>query len=600
MRALLKGPLFVFVLIALLLTAALRGFGSEQVGSLQLNDQTSYPLAVAIADLLPEGAMSEGTQGLTVPGIWSLLILCLAATALFSLSMMWSGNRIVSLVGASLFALHPMWGAYLRSPDAIQHALPVLLLLVSVFCQEWGWVRRSREQSIAVPATARLLATFGACAAGPLGLMAPIAQLTNDVIRHSEKRQGRLLGYLLTGAAFAVAAICWWSWGTDVVLTLERLPLVTSWPRTALIEAHDGPVGRTLGWGMVGLSCLAFAAAALAARRSPRWVLMAAGLAGSWLLGGSILEWIGAVPDDTPVLLPGLAPLALVVPILAWRVLIALVPEPGAAPAALHLAPPQPVPEFSPEQVQAIHAWSPAGVRDPFLSKGKSSPPGKWRSWERAHAPALSLGPGDTASVYEPLWRSIFLDHVAPHLHTGGAMLLIGAPPDVFLPWLQQCEQKLIHTHWDDASLRRALEHLPVGMSARAFLSTPGSLEALATSSVDFVVSTEESTFWTTQEVYLALDSIKRVLSPGGRALLAFANLMDPDSLPRLGAWAARSATERPQRIPSFHSPEGLRVLVEGSGLVLEAVHLAANSRDMLVSITQENPQWREMEETCS
>ncbi|NRA97407.1 MAG: class I SAM-dependent methyltransferase [Planctomycetes bacterium] len=609
MRTTLKGPLAAFVAYLLLLAATYGGaIEGATDGDPFAVDGGPWALGQWLGDAFDGG---DGSAEPATRAVVAMLAFAAAAAAWFALLLAWTGNRVVSFVAGALWCVCPSFGdMLLGGGDALLQVLPALGIALTLLVREQAW-NRAREGR---PARAHEFMAVGVglmtMASGPSGLAVGVLLLPVDVIfHHGHRRPDQPRDPVANVLPFAAAV----GLGGLVLAPPEGTfglegAGVTTFTTTLLVVA-----GAALLIGFRSLST------------APKWMVLYAGFGAIWYLLCAGAASFGRHSDQVAAM----AGLTILPPALVWRFLLVLIPEPGDSrrrapaptldPESLRAGlPPFPeLPELAPVAVTpATHFGRPSSAV-PFPSAPEvrasveaaveaavaaaasvvspqapaSRAPGRRyaEEWDR-YAEEWQAKRRDRASQLlgeewsdQDLDRNLFANYCRPFLSTRTRVLEIGQGGGKFTRLIAP---EVEHVVCLDVA-RRMLEGARDGLKGVAnvsyVLGDGRGLAPFATGSMDFAFSYDVFVHLDQEDVFLYLQDLKRVLRPAGRAVLSFANLLDPLGFTQFEAEAGRHRTgARAAGRINFLSPDVVRTLATSANLDVESIHLAANNRDMI------------------
>lgn len=576
MSGILRGPFAVTAVTVLLALAALTAWGGRMAGM--------------------EGAGSAGgalaqalVRALGSAGLVAVLAAALAGGAWFLLVRRWTGNSVVAASAGVLLALHP--GLAADRPDSAGAALAAFFVLACL-----GLRDRAREHPGPrgrVLEGCALGSYLAALFAGAGALAAPLLLPVGALIFRSGDGGRGLRGELVMAACYAVLALAFlpelWAAAGD--------PAAGWWAADRLLMGilpdATGAAG-TLGMLVLAAGLGGLPLALRGRRRGPRWLLVHLGL-GLWGFTAATLTELLAGPGWGRTL--ALAGPALLLPAAVWRLLVALWPDPGEA----RPDPPGPPPAVSWESPALVQEAVGKAVEELALKARQISldpTPDRiaarrftaaWerfrRAWEAEQA-GRAPEPGSGGWPRAEMEADLFAAHLEPHLGPRSRVLEMGAAAGRFTRRIAPAACVTLVMDARKEELKRARLGL-VERSGAAFVQAdPLDLELLEGACVHLVFSYEALLHRDQLEIFLALKGIRRVLAPGGRAVLLFSDLGDPAGFQVFLAASARAGEGK--RMPVFQTREGIRHLARAAGLREASAHPAANNRDLLVELVPE------------
>jgi SAM-dependent methyltransferase len=305
-------------------------------------------------------------------------------------------------------------------------------------------------------------------------------------------------------------------------------------------------------------------------------------------------------------------------------VLLRAIPEPGPAPDVAREAAPLSLAPAALPALPAAAAPSPAdGVAKPGVASGgeiraavesavgsavETAVTAAWRAlrrgearnggaprslyaeeWDRYEASWSAAAADEGRKVLGEEWgnleleQTVFDNYCRPYLAPSSRVLEIGQGGGRFTARIAPLVERIVCLDVSANMLRRARDDMPSRANVSFVLSDGRGLAPIMPGSVDFCFAYDVFVHLDQEDIYLYLQDLRRVLRPGGRAVISFANLLDPLGFRQFEREAARHRTGRrsPGRI-NFLSPEIVRTLAAAAGLEVESLHLAANNRDVL------------------
>lgn len=608
MMRLLKGPLAVAMLVfgALAITTPLH---VSLVSGRSTVPFDRTPLDAAALDWLSNLLTSPlllFMSGGEIPGdllvILRLATLALVAGGVFALAFSLTANRAVSIGTAVLFALHPVTRGSLIVVGDVAEGVTSLFLLVALTSARAEALRDPTRppggRGTIVRGTCGLLAGM----ASPVAVVGPVLvafiESTAPPVTGARKRALQAAWPLVPGALIALAH-----------------PPAT-WPPDAYREGFGFttagfdlgawtlvPIGSSLFvWAGV-LGVLATLALAVRVRREARAGIERHALTHlAWVVGPIVLAGACTV-GFRPALIGGvllfLLPLGMI-----WRGLLRVLPEPI------------PMPDEPPFDLGGISSLGDAGEPAGRAHPGAT---GDEALLEQVRTtvletmttalvdPAVASG-GATTSEAERRARL-----ARERIRQRAARALPEAWNDADLerrayrahlrPWIARktrvLELEPVGSDWtrqalaDGADLVRAGAQLPALTATEADqplldvrLALPD-LGALAAESFDLVLGHDALVRRPLPEAHALLSEIARVLRPGGRALVRFASLEAPRAQQQLEA-EARGLLPEEDRGVQFMAHATIRMLCDGAGLRIDALHVGAFDRDSLLIACRE------------
>lgn len=623
MSRVLRSPLPIAVTAVLLLVLAYadRPLPDDAVRP----DAAAYPVAAALED---------GLQNLDSAATWRLcLALCfqaLGAAALFWAVLAWTGNRVASAIAGVLVAIHPALREVLLGPDALMHASSAACGLGALALRELGWSSWRAGRSPVPWEVAALLLVVLAMTLGPAGVAIPLIILLVEVTFHRQEPQPRFVLPLVVLHGLVVAGFLWGLGsggspdsvaGPDGRLCAQLLIPGGGRVLPAVVSATALMGG--LGALLLGLRSLASA---------PRWMAVYVGVGLCWFLASILPELFGWAPAGATRCLEG-AGLAMLVPALAWRVCLAIIPEetpvPGPIPvptpgppvdvpvpvmAAAPVAAPTPAPPPAPAPatpfpsppeirdsvqvaVEAAVGSAVGAVVEAFGAANPTAPPpgsaapgaryaAEWNQYEREWVESTERASGDLLGQEwsdRSLERNVFRNYCHPYLHAQAVVLEIGQGGGKFTNMIAPEVRRVVCLDVSRNMLARARADLSGVKNVSYVLGDGRGLAPIAPGSIDFAFSYDVFVHLDQEDMYLYLRDLFRVLTPGGRAVISFANMLDPMGFKKFleEVGQHRTGNRAPGRI-NFLSPDVVNTMVDSAGLSIESLHIAANNRDML------------------
>jgi SAM-dependent methyltransferase len=552
-----------------------------------------------------------------------LATLALAGALAFGVFFAWTGNRIVSFLGGAIWVLHPVWApTILLASHGMLDVAPAAAVMAALLCRETAWRARTEGRDGVRWDRATLLCAALGFLAGPSGCaLVPLYFLVDGVFHRAPPNTPRHdpggAVILVAGGLFTLILAAFGpDLGTvsslgDRAAALFRLPLV-------------GSVATVFS---VVLAVTGIALYVIGRRRldsgAPQWIVLYAGLALCWFFATDVMSLFAAGTGGVGL---GSAVLGLLLPALAWRGLTHLIPEPTAAaprppplfegatprgsssrpaPDARTAAQAMSLPEIRQAVDAAVEAAVGASVRAALAAQGAARPgrgplpsPGDRyaREWDRYADAWEERQQKDAGRVLGEEWgdenleRNVFENYCLPYLAPGVTVLEIGQGGGRFTRLLAPKVGHVLCLDVSRSMIGRARSDL-LSLDNVSYVLTDGrGLQCLRAGTVDFAFSYDVFVHLDQEDMFLYLEDLNRVLRPGGRAVLSFANLLDPLGLKQFKAEAARHRTgHRAAGRLNFLTPELVRGLVEAAGLGVGSLHLAANNRD-LIAILERGP----------
>jgi hypothetical protein len=602
MRSILKGPLpfiaFAFVLLAVA-SGMLRPGASLAVYA---EDAGPFHLAGALHRVVD----SRSLDGLPYLTIISQALLAITGGVFFSLFQRWTGNRIVSIVAALLFVLHPVHAQHWKDSFQVLTFLPMPLVLLALSVH----LQISRHRFF-LRAFWTLLFGLAALYAGPLGLVTPLLMavlLLTDFQSPVDERRSRAFECILHLLLVILVASSQGRIGTLVPHLGDTSVSVAE----LLFVSKDTPLFPHLGWVILSGLLLVLALSLAIASRRRMFLFQFAGLASGWVLALELSAILGWLPREHDALGLALAPLCLLAPMMVWRVLLECFPPDAQSYS------PVPIPRHFPlwdkstiEQPgwpsKAAATSLPiaellslrqlvAGMREmahPQAHAHRSSAMAN-EAYDRAYMlgnPSVLSRNQSSKGIADP-WsdtisaQQLFDDHCRPHLKHRGTVIEIG-PSDVWLTheFLKEQQQVItVGAHISDLSFQQVLQS--EGEPIVGLLSRNSGLRVLASGIADFAIASRSLLYADQATLLSCILELKRVLRPGGRALLVLGNLLDPAGMKHLrslGESAVHSEADLGYR--QYTTPEVVRALAENAGITVDSIQLAANNIDMIVNL---------------
>ena len=595
MSQLLRGPLVALGLYLLLVAVVFIGMPT--------------PVALSGAFLGSGAADALSSDSLDVAWfILGLVSLATSACLLYLLLFRAMGNRVAALASGALLVAHPVMVSVAESGAAAPALLPPILVLAAL-------ALRSTPRRGARPGKVWEAPLFAAMAilTGPMG--APAVVLGFVLFEGSFSHRA---GTARAGRPFwipVLVAITWWA---IVPAFSERwhhlAPLESAGSVLAALLFIPAEASEALPWIAVGVFLVGVITLVIGLKdrpHRPRWLLIHVGFALTWMTvaGASAVSMPGS--DLGPaIVLASLGP-AIALPALVWRGLVALWPEPleerfapppavpdlavGTGPALQTGAPERPEPAFTLPELRAVVSEA---VRETL-----AAPAGHVARERPAREPdpaaALLSVAGDRAASKRLLgaaWpavdevRNLFRNFLLPHLARDFRVLEIGPAGGAFTALVAPRVAEVVCVETSVPALQDVRRLLRSHGNVHYVAGDREALGPLRSASFDLAWSFDAFVHLDQEEIYLWLRDLARVLRPGARAVLAFANLIDPVGLARFREEVGRRERTRGtgDRI-NFLSPEVVRTLVGAAGLGTESLHLATHDRD-LVAVLQRSP----------
>ena len=541
----------------------------------------------------------------------ALVLHALAGGLLFALVYAWTVNRIVSLLAGALFVLHPALAP--ADPDSLSVILPSLLALAALLSREQAHgVRRAGGNPLPWEAVALgwlVLAALSGPVALALALLAPLAEIVfrRTVSGGHQRKRAAFCLFIYGATAFGAVLLT----GPDAAADHGPAGGPAAGFRSLMLVPEGSallPVANLMG---LVLAAAGLGALLLGLRGSvshPRWLLLHAGFGTAWFLACHAVALLPGVPQGDHGRALALAGPALVVPAAIWRAAMAfwtrnrerlsLPPSAQSVPDPLLLR--ETVRTVVAEEVHRdmvveMTAALPAAV-DSFLHERRAAlGPGPSRlrvlgeSWKRRQeewqgrfgsAGQKALG-GEGWSQAERE-ENLFAAYILPYLTPTSRVLQIGAAAPALLRLIVPEVFQVLCLESSRESLRSAQSTL-AGLESVSFALSDGpGLGVVDAGCIDLIVSTDALLRLSQGNMYVFLLDACRVLRPGGRAILAFANLLDPEGFEEFERRVSAPAVNADEEPVHYLTPEIMRKLVGASGLRLESLHLGAGGRDML------------------
>jgi SAM-dependent methyltransferase len=332
----------------------------------------------------------------------------------------------------------------------------------------------------------------------------------------------------------------------------------------------------------------------------------------AWFLLCELPAGIGVVPGEASPGILAFAGLALFPPALVWRLLVRVIPDEAPLPQV----PPPPdlaairvhqqnaraegtaagevtLAEVRATTAAAVSAAVEAAVASLPGGRGAAPPPSSSyaRAWDAEREAAARAAARRAARQTDLEWdrraveRTFFETYLQPCLTPLSRVLEIGAGSDVYTAWTAAEVASVTCVDVDARNLECARQELEEARALGLVRGDGRGLDAFVTGAFDVVLSCEAFRRLDQESIYRHLLEVRRVLRPGGRALLLFANLLDPEGFKNFEAAARRAGDE--ERI-NFLTPEAIRTLIEAADLALESLHLAAHDCDLLAILQHE------------
>jgi len=501
--------------------------------------------------------------------ILSLASLAVASGLLVGLVLAWTGNRIVSLGTGILFVLHPVLA------PATAGALPVVAssaaVLAALLARECGHgARADGRGAMAWEGVALLMLALAAIAGPAAAALPPLAALTDLVFRRRVS-----LPFLILSVGVAAGGIALFHHEGFAGDALAHGPLqafrdLVMVPEGAVLGALVDVMGAALGAAGIGALILGLPTAS----RGPRWLLLHFGFATVWFLLCHGLAMLPGTPGGNWGRVLALAGPSLIVPALAWRTMMA-VWERGrvnwAAPGVESGAATNPEAPVSIDPADLVHLEAQAEA---------------WRRRQEGWAARFVESEGAEDQRWSGPERSenLFCAFVRPHVTATSRVLEIGpvAPTLTRLLAVEAaevlCMESSVLLLQEARSELQDLENITFVASDRSDLGVVGG------GCLDLIVATDAFVKLSLERIYSCLRDFERVLCPGGRCVLGFANLLDPEGFEAFERQVAVGVVEGATPI-QFLTPEIVRTLTSAAGLNLLSLHIAANGRDMLATL---------------
>ena len=600
MQNTLKGPLPVFVVYLLLLAAAYAGGdGGVDHAASGAVDLAPWPVARCVSAALggPDGSTGTGAVMATV-----LLAFAAAATTWFVVLLSWTGNRVVSFIAGALWCLVPVFGeSFLTRDGALIQVLPTLGIGLTLLIRERGWAAVHRGHGARSWEAAALVIGLLTMASGPSGLAVGALAVLVDLVFHHGHGGPRPQRDALANA-LPIATLVWsgalWAFSPT---------------GTGGLAAFDGWFPNVFAVVLVFVACGGLVMGLRHMTADPKWVVLYAGFGAAWYVACAAAATAGNASGG----LAAAAGLTLLPPAILWRYLLALVPElPTSGSAAPTLVPEKlraSLPPFPDLPDVAPVATTPASqIGRPSSAIPFPSVPEVRASVEAAvqtavaaatnaaRSDAVALDGASPAVVdvqrvkqaseaLEREWndraldRNLFANYCRPYLSTRTRVLEIGQGNGAFTRLMAPEVEHVVCFDFSRSRLDAARQALSDNVNVSYVLGDESGLASLRAGSIDLAFSYELFVHLDQEEAFLYLLDLRRVLRPGGRAILAFANLLDPLGFAQFEAEVAgrRPGGRTVGRI-NFLSPDVVRTLVTSAQLDVESIHIAANNRDMI------------------
>ena len=600
MQNTLKGPLPVFAVYLLLLAAAYAGGdgGVDHAASGSV-DLAPWPVARCVSAALggPDGSTGTGAVMATV-----LLAFAAAVTTWFVVLLSWTGNRVVSFIAGALWCLVPVFGeSFLTRDGALIQVLPTLGIGLTLLIRERGWAAVHRGHGARSWEAAALVIGLLTMASGPSGLAVGVLAVLVDLVFHHGHGGPRPQRDALANA-LPIATLVWsgalWAFSPT---------------GTGGLAAFDGWFPNVFAVVLVFVACGGLVMGLRHMTAGPKWVVLYAGFGAAWYVACAAAATAGNASGG----LAAAAGLTLLPPAILWRYLLALVPElPTSGSAAPTLVPEKlraNLPPFPDLPDVAPVATTPASqIGRPSSAIPFPSVPEVRASVEAAVQTAVAAATnvvrsaavapdGASPAVVDvqrvkrasealnrewndrALDRNLFANYCRPYLSTRTRVLEIGQGNGAFTRLMAPEVEHVVCFDFSRSRLDAARQALSDNVNVSYVLGDESGLAPLRAGSIDLAFSYELFVHLDQEEAFLYLQDLRRVLRPGGRAILAFANLLDPLGFAQFEAEVAgrRPGGRTVGRI-NFLSPDVVRTLVTSAQLDVESIHLAANNRDMI------------------
>lgn len=528
-----------------------------------------------------------------------------------------TGNRIVSVVSAAIFVIHPSTAGLRTGRLGLAELLTTFLMLLALVLD----VRPRRDAGAAGlrrparPDVPVLVAAVAALLAGPAAVALPLLFLLTDEAfpaiagRPSGRRPA---SHLALHGALALLAALLLAPGRDDAMTrrgeavAEGVP-VTARARVAALATLAPPpdaasaAGSILEAAVVVAGALALAAHRALHRRRPRLLVLYAGFAGLWYGAAALL------PPGPSSIQASLVGPALLVSAGLWRAALRIAP-PASAPESAAVLPPPPdlallrrradlvLPIHDPGLPAAFEA-PPAGGDAPGeggrvladlvraavreeLGTLFGPPP---RPAAARPAGGTAAGPGRRlvdAGAADLLSRTIFDGYLRPHITPASVVLDVDSTdPGLtirFLPFARRVVA--VSGTTDGLPLPPEMACPPDNLDLVVADATE--LAPIRDAAVDFVVTSGGLDMRSLPAIFRLLRTFARVLRPSGRGALFFTDLLDPARFREFADAAAGSAGAG--AIETCLTADVVRRLLAGSGLRLDSVHVMADDRHTL------------------
>ncbi len=575
----------------------------------------SAPIDPALRSHYPLSAWLIGNTAAEASTWWVILTAAAAALAM-QLFWSWTGNRIVSLLGGLVWALHPVQAHTLGGGLAIPAAGSAFFLFLALLVRERGWARVRLGGSPLRAELAALGCVVVAAFVGPNFLAYPAAVLLIDAMWHRADRQIGQREIIPRVVLLGLVVLGLWHCIRPDRASAHPSPGWFEHAASVVIPGATGAASRRLGVGLLILTALALPLALRSqARGAPKITLVMTGFAGAWLVAVEScgrLGWLGG-----PALPSNLGPLglSLAIPSLLWRALLSLSPEPTerfVAPRELSPKPALPalpgwplattlLPAPSLPSSEATFINMVPAVRDAIDAAVGTAVESSVGAALRAARALSEVPPSGRLAKLEREWRAraqarasvqlqarestdagqaiFFRTYLEPLLAPEFLAVEIGPRRGAITVQLLPRVREVLAIDESTSVLSALRADLAAFGGLTILRATPENSLALAPGSADVIVAAEWFTVANLAAIHRGLHSTCAWLKPGGVAAIAFANFLDP--VAQRSFLAEAESGQAASR--TLVTPEMVRTLAELSGLAVRSLHLAADGRDLWV-----------------